>query len=98
MGDYCRYILEVEIPVLDWTVFGRTPLPVFNEGDYKKVAEKQTNSEKKWKGNNVLPFCTTSSSAQEQRLFVVFALKKPGVTSAGTQTYEHRLPTNVHLF
>lgn len=44
LEGYCRYILEVESPALDQTVFGRAsplPLPVLNEVEFKKVAEKQ---------------------------------------------------------
>jgi len=74
------------------------PLPVFNEVDCKKVVEKQSNLEENWQGNTVLPFCAASSSAEQQRLFVVSALKKPGIMSAGTQTHERRLPTNALLF
>ena len=35
LGDCCKYILEVEIPAPDQTVWKNTPLPlpVFNEVD-----------------------------------------------------------------
>lgn len=74
------------------------PLPVFNEVNCKKVAKTQSNSEENWKGNTGLPFCAASSSAEKRRMFVVFALKKSGVTLAGTQIHKHRLPTNALLF
>lgn len=61
------------------------PLPVFNEVDHKKVVKKQSNSEENQKGNTVLPFCAAPSSAEKGRLLLVgLALKKLGVTLAGT--------------
>lgn len=41
------------------------PLPVLDEVDFKKVAEKQSNLKERWRRNTVLSFCATSSSAEE---------------------------------